>query len=411
MGQASSFALKSVERACRRHVEHKDQGNCHPDQESDIKEIEPFSSPQSLVSMDSFLFTINDLREMTSFLPESLSNVDLHHLPLLFVLDNDKDGLFSYDDLQQFIAWSMEAVPKEISIDDLMDVLRGRAVLRCWYVCCMESQKGGDGIKEGIVLGKDENVDTLESREYFTHWVLKLLHTIDNDTFSLKSIIPSLPLLPKPNESNTMATNELFGVPGENSSVAHIGGNETREEQSTLKVNCKKGYWCNVYDEQPQISLESTGGNVLLSTPCEDYSLFLKEEKRKWNEEDSEKYSSEKGFGIEALKELYEDLMVSELYGLSFWGFCQILNPYSAEKVEKAASLERKDATILWMSAEAAVSDQLQLIRNMSAESEPVTSFFATVESVEGFLMCFCNAYWNTLKCFGLNPSNGGSVV
>ncbi|KAH9599279.1 hypothetical protein LSM04_003330 [Trypanosoma melophagium] len=411
MGQASSFALKSVERACRRYVEQNDHGNGHPYQECNIKEIEHFSSSQSLGLLDSFLFTINDLREITTFLPETLSTVDLHHLPLLFVLDNDKDGLFSYDDLQQFISWSMEAVPKEVSIDDVIDVLRGQSVLRCWYMCCMESQKRENGISEGIISERDENVDTLESREYFTHWVLKLLHSTDTKSSSLKSIVSSLPLLPNPDESNTMVTSELFGNAKENSSVAHIGGQEAREEQSTLELNCRKGSCCNIYDEHLPLSTKCIEDNAPLSVPCEHYSVFLKGENRRWNDKESKEYLSQKGFGIEAVKELYEDLMVSELYGLSFWGLCQMLNPCSAGRVEKAASLERKDATILWLNAEAAVSDQLQLIKNMTPLSEPVTSFFVTVKIIEGFLMCFCKAYWHNLRRLGLKPSDGALSV
>ncbi|KEG10140.1 hypothetical protein DQ04_04131080 [Trypanosoma grayi] len=407
MGQASSFALRSVDRGLRRFLHQRSSEKHSPLQEGGDEESGFFTSTGPRKDTDIYFFTVNDLRALAAFLPECLSAVDLHHLPLLFVLDGDRDGLFSLNDLKQFIAWAIETLPSETSLDDVTEVLRGRTVLRCWLSCHVESQKQRGG--KGVCAAREEShdSDSRESRVYFVRWALKLLESAETEDFSSSFAFTPSSLLPFPSDPSDVARDELLGASEGKPLVARIVALEFGEKPSLTGASTDKQSYRDVYEDPPPLPPEFNVHAVPLSSPRRPASARFCGQRNKRESVESSRDSPRNVFGIKALEELYQDLSVGELYGLSFWGLCQMLSPQGAEEVEKAASLQKSDATVTWMDAETAVNHHLQLACNSDTQTEPVSSFCVTTEAVEGFLMCFCKAYWNTLRRLGLRPSDG----
>lgn len=72
------------------------------------------------------------LRQMR--LPEEYA-MNVKHIGVLFCIDSNRDGVFSYDDLRGFVDWCNDVLPPDIGDGDVVATLQGTCLLRLWSVC------------------------------------------------------------------------------------------------------------------------------------------------------------------------------------------------------------------------------------------------------------------------------------
>eukprot|EP00667_Euglena_gracilis_P020599 EG_transcript_22336 len=58
-----------------------------------------------------------------------------NHVPTLFVIDIDKDGRFSLEELKSFAFWVAGKVPKHVPPDDFVGEVQARCCFRMWSMC------------------------------------------------------------------------------------------------------------------------------------------------------------------------------------------------------------------------------------------------------------------------------------
>lgn len=90
-------------------------------------------------------------------------SVDLGHLAVLFVLDSDKDGLFSWQDISSFLEWIHTTIPtdeKDLG-SAFSEAVHARCVLQMWRECIGLS--GSDGFEIPLHAEGRSDVDAAAS--------------------------------------------------------------------------------------------------------------------------------------------------------------------------------------------------------------------------------------------------------
>jgi hypothetical protein len=67
-------------------------------------------------------------------IPETI-RVNLRHVAIAYCLDGNQDGLYSIDDLTNFVKWVYQEVPADIAAEDFAEVVQAKATLRMWREC------------------------------------------------------------------------------------------------------------------------------------------------------------------------------------------------------------------------------------------------------------------------------------
>eukprot|EP00672_Neobodo_designis_P010234 CAMPEP_0174855054 /NCGR_PEP_ID=MMETSP1114-20130205/32363_1 /TAXON_ID=312471 /ORGANISM="Neobodo designis, Strain CCAP 1951/1" /LENGTH=347 /DNA_ID=CAMNT_0016089769 /DNA_START=30 /DNA_END=1069 /DNA_ORIENTATION=- len=124
MGQAFSYALDTAERE--------------------------FVRVQGVASAEEAGRAVNyhQLRNMQ--LPEDLAP-NTKHVAVLFSIDAGLDGVFSFDDLRNFIGWAADVMPGSAAGDDFAAQLQARCIFRLWS-SVRQSPRGNDVFIDWLLL-------------------------------------------------------------------------------------------------------------------------------------------------------------------------------------------------------------------------------------------------------------------
>ncbi|RNF01862.1 uncharacterized protein Tco025E_08538, partial [Trypanosoma conorhini] len=406
MGQASSFVFDAVENAVHRYVtekaELKTEGVPHGKEcGADQGQFPDFSTSQK--EYTKLLLTLSDVRSIALLLPECLSGIDLHHLSLLFVLDGDRDGMFSLSDLRKFINWALLAIPDETALDDLTETLKGRAVLRCWYTCHLESQNYCGDAAEAVCLHNSSDTDGHGSLEYFARWVLRLLGRMEGNTLSSSSTPPASPTVRIINEYAKMVHIESFVFTEEPMCEAFISPSRSGD-QPGVGAGSGSYLYSDVYQDPPLPPPDFDSANMPTASPR---TPLLSPQNEGWN--NSKKLanaanSPRQVISRGALEELYQALRVVENCEFSFLSFSQLLATHNAAELEHVATARGDGTHVREVGLEAYVNQTAQPVDSTSTEVKSIFSSCVSAKVVENFMFCFCRAYWGTLRSLGLRP-------
>lgn len=190
MGQSFVFALNHVENEFVRvqQISHHQSnslegstssapGNAHPPPNIDAgsDDDDPYKAQARLAT------NIEYASLQRIVLPESI-RVNMQHIAVLYCIDGNRDGVFSYDDLTNFVKWVYQEVPADVSAEDFAETVQAKATLRLWKECRQyaESRRAvaredhQDDVDEGE--GQTLRDEALpEAADYFVDWVVRFL--------------------------------------------------------------------------------------------------------------------------------------------------------------------------------------------------------------------------------------------
>lgn len=152
MGQAYSYVLDTAEREFAR-----------------VQKTDGHHAGQAI--------TYSQLRRMQ--FPEDYAP-DTRHLAVVFCMDFNRDGRFSYDDMRNFINWAADAVPAAHT-DDFTAQLEARCLIKLW-TCVRHSTRGNDVFAEWLLLLLERTYPAYVQRPR-----AERVDNLDNDTSSTSS--------------------------------------------------------------------------------------------------------------------------------------------------------------------------------------------------------------------------------
>lgn len=399
MGQSSSFAASAVHLALRRlrqsEIEDEDKvlracGFCRSgsaagktgDEEpaatgggssgaGSSSAVPPPPSFGPLVSLDSMLYSLDELRAAIPFLPEAFYFINLSRFSLLYVLDADGDGCFSEADISSFIDWAVATLPPTVSSDNLNDALQAYCALECFQRCKWHEEQqqqqqqhqqpegGQSSMKDDE--GDDEEVD--EDEALFGGGMAR------GSPYPLPtSASASPPSSPSP---SSPASSPVGAAPAATAAAAaavrtpspailhftrwylHLLHIQETGRQRDTAIQRVRHHFLRARKEQhhlpPSAALEAASSGSAYEEAVD--SLLLLSSDLPSDDDDGNHGSSKKKkratakhFSLYALEELYYDFAVRDIYDLSFWGFAHLLDHRAAKRVEVALGLQGSDA-------------------------------------------------------------------
>jgi hypothetical protein len=113
-------------------------------------------------------------------LPESI-RVNIAHIAVLYCIDSNHDGVFSYDDLTNFVKWVYQEVPADVLPEDFAEAVQAKATLRMWKECRQHAESRRHPTTTGETSDNEEQDVGLrdeapaEAADYFVDWVVRFL--------------------------------------------------------------------------------------------------------------------------------------------------------------------------------------------------------------------------------------------
>ncbi|CUF11507.1 Hypothetical protein, putative, partial [Bodo saltans] len=115
-------------------------------------------------------------------LPESI-RVNTSHIAVLYCIDGNRDGVFSYDDLTNFVKWVYQEVPADVSAEDFAETVQAKATLRLWKECRQYAEARRATTRESHHDESDEGDGQAyrdeappEAADYFVDWMVRFLN-------------------------------------------------------------------------------------------------------------------------------------------------------------------------------------------------------------------------------------------
>jgi hypothetical protein len=221
MGQSFVFALDHVEKEFVRvqQVSHQpnslegstSSANGHRTYTSSGTQIVDDDDPYAAQAQLSTNIEYSTLQHIV--LPESI-RVNTSHIAVLYCIDGNRDGVFSYDDLTNFVKWVYQEVPADVSSEDFAETVQARATLRLWKECRQYAESRRAATRDGRHDDSDDADGQVyrdeappEAADYFVDWMIRFL----NRNFPL--------MLPKTAENTLTPTTSrtpppAVGLPG-----------------------------------------------------------------------------------------------------------------------------------------------------------------------------------------------------
>ena len=380
-------------------------------------EVEIFSKPRR---------NITHLELLQMNLPDAF-RVDVQHIAVLFVLDANKDGLFSYDDIVAFINWVAATVPSDTGGSEMADAVQARCVLRMWKDCLNPTRPVLR--TAGLPLKKEDPNEGLTSAAavYFSSWCCQFLRTSypcsvplsggrgkqvrRTPSFTLSSV-PTAPL------HRPLLIGRV--VDDHSSSGDDVEFEGLTREQRDIQKRFRS----------PVARIPPTALFIPASLTVRDHTATDSGIEGGTGERDEDTCSSV--FGVAATQALYSMLNVSEGYGLNFLTFCQVLGPpldsshfhAGVRSIHMSSINSTPGIQGSTINAPAIVlnSGGNSYVREKSATSAVTMSvnaileeahvraalvqeyadwYFVTEDVLSSFLQAFVESYWNILKKLG----------
>lgn len=111
-------------------------------------------------------------------LPESI-RVNTNHIAVLYCLDGNRDGVFSYDDLTNFVKWVYQEVPADVTAEDFGETVQAKATLRMWKECRQyaESRRVSGGSEDASDYEQEPRDESPPAAaDYFVDWMIRFLN-------------------------------------------------------------------------------------------------------------------------------------------------------------------------------------------------------------------------------------------
>ena len=299
-------------------------------------------------------------------LPE-MYRLNTSHVAVLYVVDFNKDGLYSLDDFLNFARWVYEVLPSDRELSDFAESVQSRCVLKMWSDCEDLAGPGGPS-------------------KVFVNWFVMMLSR-------------SFPLKPKV----TTETSSNGGT-----------ANSQRDEAMPL--------WKPM--ELPPLAAMRTaaekmrnwvprddGGEEGEDDSCRPPGTVMVNSDDDEEEEEDEflrpilpQVEAELQFSLAAVHGMYLALNVREAYGLPFSVMCKILNPALGENNNRFGT----DSMARSMSVIAAYSMDGSVVRRDSLPPAYAAAggddFTVPEKTMRTFVESFIEAYWDILRRLGLHP-------
>jgi hypothetical protein len=341
MGQLFTYALDVVEKEFARVQCTTPGANAEP-------EVDPSKLARNI--------RYDQLKQFN--LPESI-HVEVDHIAVLFVLDANHDGLFSCEDLTEFVKWLATEMPHDVPVDEFCETARAKCVLEFWRRCRakgveMANRPTRRGTLPPLPAGpsgspaktpvRDAQVESPPSpfpsttaadpsdyslqlaEGFFSDWLLLLLlKNFEDFCFANPADmrVSPAPLCPPP--SRTVITVEAEDqLPGavqvdDSTDVSRSSSPRHTEDGSRdLDVSRKSdgsGFFSPVSSNENLLEIVNPGSHLrptpLNSSPPPRPAV----------------HPESMLVGLTPMFFVYTILNVSDGYGLSFTNFCHILNP------------------------------------------------------------------------------------
>jgi hypothetical protein len=335
-----------------------------------------------------------NLTQLQRFSLPEMFRLNTRHVAVLYVVDFNKDGLYSLDDFLNFARWVNDVLPSDREVLDFAETVQSRCVLKMWSDC--EDLAGPAGPEAA-----------------FVDWCVRMLAR-------------SFPERSKQRASPAYAPAGAGSEPWQPISLPHLDG--MKATAARLRGMSPPS------DDLPPgnviVDSDSESGTDLRAVQVADGAVDDNEE------EEEEEFlrpiaptvDAELVFGISAVNAMYVALNVREAYGLPFSVFCKILNPalgdrgvtmlsaaahgtfFPASSMTGRFSLESStNAEVTppgsWAPHGSFLSAPSSCFASPAVLPPGVHNEFTVPEAtMRKFLHSFIEAYWDILRRLGLHP-------
>ncbi|CAD2221739.1 hypothetical protein ADEAN_000927400 [Angomonas deanei] len=394
MGQSASYTESSINRAMLKvkNAEKEEEDNLiqlcglHRPQSESSPTVSEGSNPSPdrtdlpedfgpLVSLTPGCYTLNELREAVSYLPEALW-ISLDRVSLLYMLDNNLNGEFDHTDIARFTDWAIESLPKDTTTEQLGDAIQAHAALHCWYRCLLVGQRdqrrsrkgrwsGGSPSHLQSVCHDDISVMFMQAARshspvdsppsspdeqqlglevpvtkdqkkaaalHFAKWVLRMLRVQEKAT----------------NGAMTLQRRRQKYLPQTaweaNPSEATESGNETADRYKRLSGQEES----ELFETTPSPASGSPSPTRLAKSPGLPFTVMdsdVLDRVLQQSPQDWARLEQQGHYSVFSIEDMYSIFAVFESYGMPFWQFCRLLNQAGAVELEKELGLSEEEAT------------------------------------------------------------------
>lgn len=318
-------------------------------------------------------------------------SVNLRHVAVIYCLDGNKDGVFSLDDLTNFVKWVYQEVSNDVPAEEFSEVVQAKASLRMWKECRLQAQQALSARDPNIVVQQQSTpglnaVDTSDEDKdselhdaaavHFVNWMLIFLE---------RNFPPQLPVGQPSAQPRCGIFDASNAVPEAPNPHAQLPG-AVEEDYFLSSITSFHRSTTGFLEQQQQ-----RDGVPILNVPQLQLPIHPQQQHHQREDANDNKTGSNDSvkrdqldrfmLSIESAICVFQLLHVRESYGMSFTQFSRVLMPVS---LRQACS---------WY------LDDIPPIEKAGEADQP---FWVSKMALVPLLTSFIRSYWRILNRLGL---------